>query len=54
MRVADTVRRVYHLPPRRGEFYFDLVVNFEPKRVTPVTPNCNVLAKLIISYTGVS
>jgi len=51
MRVADTVRRVYHLPPRRGEFYFDLVVNFEPKRVTP---NCNVLAKLIISYTGVS
>jgi len=46
-RAADTVRRFYHSFLRRGEFYFDVVGNFEPKKITP---NCNALAKSIISY----
>jgi len=29
------------------EFYFDVVGNFEPKKITP---NCNASAKSIISY----
>ena len=36
---------------RSGEFYFDVVGNFEPKKITP---NCNALAKSVISYIGVS
>jgi len=51
MRVADTVKRFYHLLLWRGEFYFDVVGNFEPKKITP---NCNALAKSVISYIGVS
>ena len=51
MRVADTVRRFYNLLLWRGEFYFDVVGNFEP---TKIIPNCNALAKSIISYLGVS
>ena len=35
----------------RGEFYFDVVGNLEPKKITP---NCNALAKSIISYLWVS
>ena len=48
MRVADTVRRfiIYE-----AEFHFDVVGNFEPKKITP---NCNTLAKSIISYIVVS
>ena len=46
-RAAETVRRFYHSFLRRGEFYFDVVGNFEPKKITP---NCNALAKSIISY----
>ena len=35
----------------KGEFYFDVVGNFESKKITPI---CNALAKSIISYLGVS
>jgi len=35
----------------RREFHFDVVGNFEPKKITP---NCYTLAKSIISYLGVS
>ena len=35
----------------RREFCFDVVGNFEPKKITP---NCNALAKSIISYLWVS
>jgi len=51
MRAADTARRFYNLLLWRGEFYFDVVGNFEPKKITP---NCNALAVSIISYIGVS
>jgi len=34
-----------------GEFYFDVVGNFEPKNITPIFI---VLANSIISYLGVS
>ena len=49
-RVADTVRHFYHLLLWREEFYFDVVGNFEPKKITP---NCNALAKSIVSNLGV-
>jgi len=42
MRVADIVRCFCHFLLRRGEFFFDVVGNFEPKKITP---NCNALAK---------
>jgi len=51
MRVVDTVCCFCHFLLSRGEFHFDVVGNFEPKKITP---NCNTLAKLIISYLGVS
>ena len=51
MSVADTVRRFYHLILWKGEFYFDVVGNFEPKKISP---NYNALAKSIISYIYVS
>jgi len=51
MSFADIVRRFCHLLLWRGEFCFDAVVNFEPKKITP---NCNALAKSIISYLWVS
>ena len=51
MSVADIVRRFCHLLLWRGEFCFDVVGNFEPKKMTP---NCNALAKSIISYLWVS
>jgi len=51
LRVADTVCRFYHVLLCRGEFHFDGVGKFEPKKLTP---NCNTLAKSIISYLGVS
>ena len=35
----------------RGEFYFDGVGNFEPKKITP---NCNTLTKSIMPYLSVS
>ena len=34
-RAADTVRRFHHSLLRRGEFYLDVVGNFEPKKITP-------------------
>ena len=46
MRVADIVRRFCHFLLWRGELCFDVVGNFKPKKITP---NCNALAKLIIS-----
>ena len=51
MRVADAVRQCYHLLLWRVEFHFDVVGNFEPKKITP---NCNALAKTIIYYIVVS
>ena len=51
MRVADIVGRFCHFLLWRREFCFDVVGNFELKKMTP---NCNVLAKLIISYLWVS
>ena len=50
MRVADIVRRFCHFLLWRREFCFDVVGNFELKKMTP---NCNALAKLIISYLWV-
>jgi len=35
----------------KGKFCFDVVGNFEPKKITP---NCNALAKSIISYLKIS
>ena len=49
--VADIVRRFCHFLLWRGEFCFDEVGYFELKKITP---NCNALAKLIISYLWVS
>ena len=46
MRVADIVRRFCHFLLWRREFCFDVVKK--------MTPNCNALAKLIISYLWVS
>jgi len=51
MRVADIVRRFCHFLLWRGEFCFDVVGNFEHKKITP---NYNALAKSIISYLWVS
>ena len=51
MRFADIVRRFCHFLLWRGEFCFDVVGNFGPKKMTP---NCNALAKSIISYLWVS
>ena len=50
MRVADIVRRFCHFLLWRREFCFDEVGNYELKKMTP---NCNVLAKSIISYLWV-
>ena len=44
MRFADIVRRFCHFLLWRGEFCFDVVGNFEPKKMTP---NCNALAKCL-------
>ena len=49
--VADIVRRFCHFLLWRGEFCFDEVGYFELKKITP---NCNALANLIISYLWVS
>jgi len=51
MRFADIVRRFCHFLLWRGEFSFDVVGNFEHKKITS---NCNALAKSIISYLWVS
>ena len=51
MRVADMVRRFCHFLSWWGEFCFNVVGNFEPKKITP---NWNALAKSIISYLWVS
>ena len=51
MRVADIVRRFCHFLLWWGEFCFDVVGNFEPKKITP---NCIALAKSIMSYLWVS
>ena len=51
MRFADIVRRFCHFLLWRGEFCFDVVGNFGPKKMTP---NCNALAKSIMSYLWVS
>ena len=51
MRVADIVRRFCHFLLWRREFCFDVVGNFELKKMAP---NCNALAKSIISYLWVS
>ena len=51
MRVADIVRRFCHFLLWRREFCFDVVGNFGLKKITP---NCNALAKSIISYLWVS
>ena len=51
MRVADIVRRFCHFLLWRREFCFDLVGNFGLKKMTP---NCNALAKSIISYLWIS
>ena len=51
MRVADIVRRFCNFLLWRREFCFDVVGNFELKKMTP---NCNALAKSIISYLWVS
>ena len=45
LRVADTVRRFYHLLLWMGEYYFDVVGKFEPKKITQ---NYNALAKFLI------
>ena len=50
MRVADKVQRFGHFLLWTEEFCFDVVGNFEPKKITP---NCNALAKSIISYLWV-
>ena len=50
MRVADIVRRSCHFLLWR-EFFFDVVGNFGLQKMTP---NCNALAKSIISYLWVS
>jgi len=50
MRVADILRRFCLFLLWRGEFCFDVVGNFETKNITP---NCNALAKSIISYLWV-
>ena len=47
MRVADIVRCFCHFLLWRGEFCFDVVGNFKPKKITP---NCNALAKSIIKF----
>ena len=47
MRFADILRHFCHFLLWWGEFCFDVVGNFEPKKITP---NCNALAKSIISY----
>jgi len=52
MRVADTVRRFYHLLLWRREFYFDVVGN-----VTPIRKLLRIamhLAKSVITYIRVS
>ena len=51
IRVADIVRQFCHFLLWRREFCFNVVGNFELKKLTP---NCNVLAKSIISYLWVS
>ena len=51
MRVADIERRFCHFLLWRRYFCFDVVGNFELKKITP---NCNALAKSIISYLWVS
>ena len=51
MRVANIVRRFCHFLLWRRDFFFDVVGNFELKKMTP---NCNALAKSIISYLWVS
>ena len=51
MRVADIVIRFCYFLLWRREFCFDVVGNFELKKMTP---NYNALAKLIISYLWVS
>ena len=51
MRFADIIRRFYHFLLWRGNVCFDVVGNFELKKMTP---NCNDLAKSIISYLCVS
>ena len=51
MRVADIVRRFCPFLLWRREFCFDVVGNFGLKNMTP---NCNALAKSIISYLWVS
>ena len=51
MRVADIVRRFCNFLLWRRAFCFDVVGNFELKKMTP---NCNALAKSIISYLWVS
>ena len=49
--IKTSVRRFCHFLLWGGEFCFDIVGNFEPKKITP---NCNALAKSIISYLWVS
>ena len=51
MRFADIVRCFCHFLLWRGTFCFDVVGNVELKKMTP---NCNDLAKSIISYLWVS
>ena len=51
IRVADIVRRFCHFLLWRGKVCFDVVGNFELKKMTP---NCIDLAKPIISYLWVS
>ena len=51
MRVADIVRRFCQILLWRREFCFDVGGNFGLKKITP---NCNALAKSIISYIWVS
>ena len=51
MRVTDIVRRFCHFLLWRREFCFDVVGNFELKKMTL---NCNALANSIISYLWVS
>mgnify|MGYP006890278546 CR=1 FL=1 len=51
IRVADTVTVFIQKKLWKEEFYFDVVGNSELKKITP---NCNALAKSIVSYLGVS